>query len=215
MNREQVNELTRLANQVYFRAGVFNRTYWMGHKAAKCPMDMWIYQELMFALKTDLVIETGTWMGGSALYFAHLLDMMGRGQVITVDIQPQPGRPKHDRIDYLEGSSTDDRIVERIGNKAAEFESVLVILDADHHADFKLEEMKRYAPMVTPESYLIAEDSCFDHFPTWPEFGPGPARAVNDFLQINQDFEVDRRQERHMITFCPRAYLKRKPARSA
>ncbi len=214
MQRAQIDELTRLANQVYFRAGVFNQTLWMGHKAAKCPMDMWVYQELMVRLRTDLVIETGTWMGGSALYFAHLLDLMGHGRVITVDIHTQPGRPEHDRIDYLEGSSIDDRIVEEIGNRASDSSSVLVILDADHHAEFKLEEMNRYAPMVTPESYLIAEDSCFDHYPAWPEFGPGPAHAVNQFIKSNRDFEIDRRQERHMITFCPRAFLRRKSARS-
>lgn len=212
--REQIAELTRRANVVYFRSGVFEHTEWMGVKAAKCPMDMWVLQELMVRLETDLVIETGTWLGGSALYFAHILDLVGHGQVVTVDIQTQPNLPQHPRIEYMVGSSVDPGILERIGQRAEKARSVLVILDSDHKAGYKLEELNAYAPFVTPGSYLVAEDSCFDFFPAWPEFGPGPAHAVREFLRKDDRFEVDRRQERHMITFSPAAFLKRRPARS-
>lgn len=212
--RAQMAEVTRRANILYFRSGVFEHTEWMGVKAAKCPMDMWVLQELMVRLQTDLVIETGTWLGGSALYFAHVLDLIGHGQVVTVDVQPQPDLPQHPRIEYLVGSSVDADILEQIGKRAENARSVLVILDSDHKADHKLKELNAYAPFVTPESYLVAEDSCFDFFPAWPEFGPGPAHAVREFLRTDARFEVDRRQERHMITFSPAAFLKRRPARS-
>lgn len=198
------------ANIIYFRSQVFNQTEWMGVKAAKCPMDMWVYQELMVRLKVDLVIETGTWHGGSALFFAHMLDLMGEGRVITVDIAPQPNRPAHPRIEYLEGSSLDDRILEHMTTASREARCVLVILDSDHRKDHKLAELQRYAPLVTPGSYLIAEDSCFDYFPAWPEFGAGPASAVREFMKDNTDFDIDREQERHLLTFCPIGFLRRK-----
>lgn len=211
MTREQVAEVVRLANILYFRSQVFNRTEWLGHKAAKCPMDMWVYQELIHALDTDLLIETGTWTGGSALFFAHLFELRGRGKVITVDVQEQPGRPEHPRIEYLDGSSVDPAVLERMAAAAEAAQSVMVILDADHKADYKLAEMRAYAGLVTPGSYLIAEDSCFDHWPAWPEFGPGPAKAVQQFLDEDDRFEIDRGQERHLLTFSPLAFLKRKP----
>lgn len=213
MTRHQINQSVTQANILYFRSQVFNQTEWMGVKVAKCPMDMWVYQELMFRLNTDLVIETGTWMGGSALYFAHLFDLMGRGRVLTVDIEQQPGLPRHDRIEYLHGSSLDDRIVERLTEASQAARSVLVILDSDHRKDHKLAELQRYAPMVSPGSYLIAEDSCFDYFPAWPEFGAGPASAVREFMRNNLEFEIDRQQERHLLTFAPIGFLRRKASR--
>ena len=85
-----------------------------------------------------------------------------------------------------------------------------MILDADHSADYKLKELKAYAKFVKPGGYIIAEDSTFDYFPSWPEFGPGPATAVREFLQENDEFEADRSQERHLLTFAPMAFLRRK-----
>lgn len=205
----QHREVLRLANILYFRSGAFEHTHWMGHKAAKCPMDMWAYAELMHALQTDLVIETGTWHGGSALFFAHMLDIMGRGKVVSVDIALPDTLPRHDRIEYIKGSSTSEAVLETIGERAAQARSVLVILDSDHHADYKLKELDAYAGFVTPGSYMIAEDSCFDYYPAWQEFGPGPATAVRNFLSGRSDFVVDRTPERHLLSFAPEGFLKR------
>lgn len=207
-------EIHRLANIMYFRSGVFQHTEWMGIEAAKCPMDMWVYQELMFRLKTDLVVETGTWKGGSALFFAHILDLLGHGRLVTVDINLPKNLPQHHRIKYIQGSSTEPGVLNKIDQYAAEAKSVLVILDSDHKADYKLEELNHYAKFVTTGSYLIAEDSVFDFYPAWPEFGPGPAQAVQKFIHNNSEFEIDRTQERHMISFCPAAFLKRTHAQS-
>ncbi len=210
MNQHLINQRISQANILYFRSQVFNQTEWMGVKAAKCPMDMWVYQELMVRLKTDLLIETGTWLGGSALFFAHIFDLMGQGRVITVDIEKQPDLPQHERIEYLHGSSLDDGIIQHMQAACDQARSVLVILDSDHRKAHKLAELKRYAPMVSPGSYLIAEDSCFDYYPAWPEFGAGPARAVREFMQSNTEFEIDRQQERHMLTFAPIGFLRKK-----
>lgn len=206
-------EIIRLANIIYFRSQVYQRTHWMGVKTAKCPMDMWMYQELMHYLNTDLVIETGTFAGGSALFFAQMMDLMGRGEVITIDIDDSiPNRPEHPRLEYITGSSIDPATIERLKPAVAAATSVMVILDADHRAPFKLQELELYAPLVTVGNYLIAEDSCFDEYPAWPEFGPGPAAAVTEFMKKkhNSDrFTIDRGPEHHMITYAPRAFLKR------
>lgn len=208
-NQVSAADVQRLANIHYFRSGVFQHTEWMGVRTAKCPMDMWVYQELMVRTRTDLVIETGTWEGGSALFFAHMLDQLGEGRVLSVDLQLPESLPKHPRIEYLKGSSISDAVVEQVRQAARAARSVMVILDADHKAAYKLQELKVYEEFVTTGNYLIAEDSTFDYFPAWPEFGPGPAQAVKDFMQDNPRFTVDRAQERHMLTFCPAGFLRK------
>jgi len=210
LSNAEAQEVIRLANIIYFRSQAYEKTQWMGVKAMKCPMDMWIYQELMFALKTDLVIETGTFAGGSALFFAHMLDALGAGRVLSVDINLQQGLPQHSRIEYLEGSSISAPILEVVQARCDDAKSVLVILDSDHKAEYKLQELHAYAGFVTPGSYLIAEDTTFDYFPAWPEYGPGPASAVREFMKSDTRFETDRGQERHLVTFAPAAFLQRK-----
>ena len=88
----------------------FEDTHWMGVPALKCPLDLWVYQELLFRLRPGLIVETGTRHGGTALYLAHLCDLLGRGRVASVDIEALP-RPQHPRIRYIKGSSTDPGIV--------------------------------------------------------------------------------------------------------
>lgn len=213
LSNQEAQEILRLANIIYFKNGSYENTRWMGVQAAKCPMDMWVYQELMHAMKTELLIETGTLMGGSALFFAHMFDVMGRGKVITVDLVKQDNLPKHPRIHYLSGSSTDPGVLTQIREHSNQSDSTMVILDADHKADYKLKELNAYSEFVTAGNYMIAEDSAFDYYPAWPEYGPGPATAVRDFMQTNDQFEVDRKQEKHLITFAPMAFLKKKSIR--
>ena len=210
--RDTSSDIMRLANIIYFRSGAYNRTEWMGTKTAKCPMDMWVYQELLFATKTDLLIETGTLFGGSALFFAQMFQLMGRGKVISIDIDPQQNLPAHPRIQYVTGSSLSDDVIRVVEEASVEACSVMVVLDSDHRTDHKLRELELYSTFVTVGNFLIAEDTCFDHYPAWPEFGPGPALAVERFMKENVDFEIDRSPERHLITFAPRAFLRRRRA---
>ncbi len=203
-------EIMRIANILYFRSQVFEHTEWMGHKAVKCPMDMWIYQELLHKLETDLLIETGTLLGGSALFFAQMFELMGRGKVISIDIELRNGLPQHPRIEYIEGSSVATEVLDQVAAASEIANSVMVLLDSDHKAPYKHEEMSVYSKFVTPGSYMIAEDTCFDAYPAFPEYGPGPAAAVQKFMTDNSDFEIDRSLERHLITFVPGGFLRRK-----
>ena len=172
-------------------------------------MDMWIYQELIWKIKPDYIIETGTFRGGSALYYSHLFDLQGQGEVITIDVMERPNRPEHDRIHYLIGSSSDAEIFSQVQSMIGENKKVMVVLDSDHSRDHVFKEMQLWHSMVSKDSYMIVEDSNVNGYPVRPDFGPGPMEAINDFLQINNMFEIDNSQEKFLMTQNPRGYLKK------
>jgi cephalosporin hydroxylase len=184
------------------------RTFWLGTPVRKNPLDLWVYQELLVAIQPDLVIETGTAFGGSALFFASCMDMIGKGRVLTIDIHETPNRPAHDRITYVLGSSVDPEIVER-ARAAAAGGTVMVVLDSDHSRDHVLAELHAYAPLVTEGSYLIVEDTNVNGHPILPEFGPGPHEAVDAFLAEGAPFVRDRECEKLYFTFNPGGFLRR------
>jgi cephalosporin hydroxylase len=181
---------------------------WFGHQLLKCPLDLWIYQELLVRTRPDFVVETGTYRGGSALYFAMLFDQLGHGQVITVDLEAQPNCPEHPRIKYVRGSSTDPAIVSEI-RQSVGGGRVMVILDSDHHADHVYGELLAYNPLVQVDDYLIVEDTNINGHPAYPNFGPGPMEAIDKFLSENDEFVIDQRCERFLMTLYPRGYLRR------
>ena len=187
---------------------LFEQTTWLGVTCLKCPLDMWIYQEILYQLKPDLIIETGTYHGGSALYFGHLCDTLGHGKVVTIDVMEKE-RPTHPRVTYLTGSSTDPEIARSARALAPEDATVMVILDSDHSKSHVLEELRLYSPMVTPGQYLIVEDTNINGHPVRISFGEGPYEAVSDFLQESQAFVPDASRERLLLTFNPRGFLKR------
>jgi cephalosporin hydroxylase len=204
----QLHELVRLANVLYFRSAAWDRATWLGHQVVKCPTDLWVYQELIHAVRPDVLVETGTWVGGSALYFTQLMELIGHGEVISVDLVDRLDRPTHPRLRQVLGDSIDPTTVEQVrtivGGRRA-----MVILDAAHGADHVLAELHAYAPLVSEGSYLIVEDTAFDAWPAWPEWGPGPAAAVATFLQTSEDFEVDHDAGRHLLTLAPGGFLRR------
>jgi len=186
-------------------------TYWFGTRAYKLPSDLWIYQELLHELKPDLVIETGTLHGGSALFLAHMMDLIGNGEIVTIDVSAgvHP-RPQHPRITYIQGSSSDPEIVAGVAERAASAETVMALLDSDHSKTHVLDEMRAYGPLITRGSYMVVEDTNINGHPTQPTFGPGPFEAVEEYLEENSDFEIDRAREKFLVTFNPSGYLRRK-----
>lgn len=182
---------------------------WFGVELLKCPLDLWMFQEIIARVRPELIIESGTYLGGSALYLANLCDLMGVGTVVTIDKETRAGLPRHDRIRYMTGSSTTPEIHARIQEYVKGAESVLVILDSDHEVDHVFDELQLYGDYVTRGSYLIVEDTNINGHPTYPEFGPGPAEAVARFLEIRSDFVVDRECERFLLTFNPQGYLRK------
>ncbi|MDQ6782875.1 MAG: cephalosporin hydroxylase family protein [Actinomycetota bacterium] len=181
----------------------------MGIPIWKCPFDLWVYQELLHELRPGLVIETGTAWGGSALYMASMLDLVGHGSVLSIDLRPRDPRPVHPRISYLKGSSTDPAICALATEAAAGAEGVMVILDSDHSCDHVLRELQLYSPLVSVGGYVVVEDTNINGHPVVPDFGPGPMEAVDQFLSAEDHFGIDRGREKFYLTQNPRGFLKR------
>lgn len=188
-------------------------TTWMGVKILKNPMDLWTYQEIIFEKRPNLIVETGTAHGGSALYFAHLMDLIGHGEVVTIDVAPAaqfPKRKMHPRLTYLQGSSTDPKIAGIVKQNAALHGlKVMVILDAAHTKEHVLAELDIYHEIVTPGQYLVVEDTNLNGRPAESGYGPGPAEALEEWLSNHPEFVVDRSRERHHLTFNPGGFLLR------
>jgi cephalosporin hydroxylase len=187
----------------------WSETYWLGVPCQKCPLDLWIYQEILFEMRPDLVVETGSAAGGSALYLASILDLLGKGQVLSIDIKDHEQRPAHPRVTFLRGSSTAAPVVEEVSRRADQ-RRVLVILDSDHGKDHVLAELRAYSRLVSEGGYLIVEDTNVNGHPVQKKHGPGPAEAVAQFLDECTDFEVDRAREKFLLTFNPSGYLRRR-----
>jgi cephalosporin hydroxylase len=203
--------VVRPFHRLFYASGkqTWSNTHWLGVPAQKCAFDLWVYQEILHELRPAVIVECGTANGGSALFLASICDLLGHGDVITVDILEQPRRPSHKRITYLTGSSTDPDIVGSVERLVGERQPVLLILDSNHERDHVLDELRLYAPLVSPGSYLIVEDSNINGHPVASDFGPGPAEAVERFLEESDEFEVDRSREKFFLTFNPGGYLRK------
>jgi len=186
-----------------------NCTFWLNVPVAKCPLDLWVYQEIISETKPDVIIETGTAFGGSALFLASICDLAKHGRIVTVDVEAQPGRPEHPRIEYLSGSSTADEVVAELRRLIKPDERVMVILDSDHRAEHVRRELEIYAPLVAVGCYLIVEDTNINGHPVTPQYGDGPMEAVEQFMNGRKDFVVDREREKFFMTFNPKGYLRR------
>lgn len=174
---------------------------YFGIPTMKSPLDAWVYQELIMEIKPDVIIEIGTWHGGSALMLAHLCDAMGTGRVISIDKNPAPNL-SHPRITWLTGDAT--KVFLQITSK----EKVLVIEDSSHEYQQCLDVLRHYSEFISPGSYLIVEDTICGHgLDTGPR--PGAYEAVQTFLAENKNFEVDRTRESYLVTWNPSGYLKR------
>jgi cephalosporin hydroxylase len=189
------------------RNGTWSDTRWLGVPTQKNPLDLWVYQEILFETRPEIVVETGTASGGSALYLASLCDLLGTGRVISVDIDVVEGRPEHERITYLTGSSTSEEIVAKVREQAAGAASVMVVLDSDHRKGHVLDELRLYSALVTVGGYLVVEDTNINGHPVYRKFGPGPMEAVDEFLRGTSDFVIDTKREKFHMTFNPGGYL--------
>jgi cephalosporin hydroxylase len=173
---------------------------------------------IMYEVQPEFVVETGTFKGGSALYWAHTLNGMGleKSQVLTCDLgdftataAQHPLWKKY--VHFWKGSSTDPAIAGAIAKQVAGHRTI-VTLDSDHSQAHVLDELRLYAPLVSRGSYLVAEDTHMDGVPTAPDSGPGPMAAVLEFLKTggSKDFEQDLSREAFIMTFNPGGWLRRK-----
>lgn len=180
---------------------------WMGVPIIQLPADIMATQEVIWATKPDIIIETGIARGGSVIFMASMLALLGKGQVIGVDIDIRAHNretierhPMAKRISLIEGSSMAADTVARVAAKIPEGASVMAVLDSDHSRDHVLAELRAYAPLVTPGCYLVVADTVVGHVDetrasrnrskVWFK-GDEPLTALNMYLQETDRFEPD------------------------
>lgn len=187
---------------------LLHNTAWMGVPALKIPFDLWTYQEMIWELTPDYIVETGTFGGGSALFMAGVLDQVAMfkpvsGKVITVDIWPDSGtacaaRP-HPRVEFILGSSVSEEVFQKI-KTTVDGKNVMVMLDSNHTTEHVLKELDLYSTLIKPGQYLIVEDTTVS----------GPRAAVDQWLPNHPNFVIDHtRHEKFFLSCNPSGYLKR------
>lgn len=204
-----MHSISEQFHELYYESRVWRNTFWLGVETLKCPLDLWIYQELLHEVRPRYIIETGTAAGGSALFLASVCDLLGTGEIISVDIEERPARPAHARIEYLTGSSVAEETVRAIKERVASAGPVLAILDSDHIQQHVSRELRIYGAMVTEGSYLIVEATNVNGHPVLQSHGAGPMEAVESFLRETSQFTPDRDREKFFLTFNPKGYLRK------
>jgi cephalosporin hydroxylase len=194
---------------------------WLGVQIIQLPEDIVAMQELIWKVRPDLVIETGVAHGGSLILSASVLELIGDGSVIGVYVEIRKhnrdiidAHPLRKRIHLIEGSSTDPGVVAEIVRRSKTAKRVLVILDSNHSAAHVAAELEAYAPLVTPDSYLVAMDGAQalvadipNAKPEWRE--DHPLTAIRNFLTRHPEFVMDSQFERFGVTSSPEGYLRR------
>jgi cephalosporin hydroxylase len=195
--------------RVYYSSRAYSKVTWRGVQLLKYPTDLWVYGELLWKVRPELVIETGTYVGGATLFFADMLDLIGDGRVVTIDnadwAGPE-GYPEHHRITYMQGSSIDGVIVDRV-RAIATGRTCLAILDSDHRAEHVIAELDAYGPLVSLGSYMIVEDTNVHDVRS--DYPAGPDDAVAKWLPDHPEFVVDRDCERLLLSAAPGGFLRR------
>jgi cephalosporin hydroxylase len=197
---------------------------WMGRPIIAFPQDMIAMQEIIWEVKPDLIIETGIAHGGSIIYYASLLELIGGdGLVLGIDIDIRKhnrdlieAHPMFKRIKLLEGSSIEEETVSQVREIAKGKQRVLVCLDSNHTHDHVFQELKLYAPLTTIGSYCVVFDTVVEDMPASMEWnrpwgvGNNPKTAVFEYLKENDNFSIDKSiDHKLLISVAPDGYLKR------
>ena len=191
---------------------VFDKVTWMGRPVWKNVIDAWIYQEILYEVKPDVIVEIGSKFGGSTAYFADILTLLKNGFVISIDIDRSQYKLEHERVVALTGNSSSPEILEKV-RELCDGKKAMVVQDGAHYKKQVLEDLVNYSRFVSPGSYFIVEDGIVDLFHEGDGLGfrePGPLAAVEEFLENNHDFEPDSDRERYLLTYNPKGFLKRK-----
>jgi cephalosporin hydroxylase len=225
-------EAFALISQAWLRCGWDNKYVysftWLGRPIIQLPEDMIRIQEVIYALKPDFIVETGVAHGGSLVFYASLCKALERGRVIGIDVEIRPHNrvalEKHVLSPYItliEGSSVDPVTVEKVGKQIGSSESVLVLLDSCHAKAHTLAELRAYAPLVGPGSYMVAMDGIMEELTgalrTQPDWTwNNPRQAALEFVKENRDFRIEEPKFpfnegriTQRVTYWPSAFIKR------
>ncbi|MAI66137.1 MAG: cephalosporin hydroxylase [Alteromonas sp.] len=225
----QSKEMQDLGVEFLRKTAEFSYSYnftWMGVPVIQFPQDLIAMQELIWRIKPDVIVETGVARGGSIIFYASMMEMMGidNGQVIGIDIDIREHNreviqkhPMYKRIQLIEGSSVDSNVVEQVKSLISNKKNVMICLDSMHTEEHVLQELHNYSDFVTNGSYLVVFDTSIDDMPEdffedrpWGH-NDNPKTAIDKFLQNNRDFEIDRAVcNKLLVTVARAGFLKRK-----
>jgi cephalosporin hydroxylase len=200
-------DLTTEFIDAFWRSGEWHRTSWLDRLTHRPPTDLVAYQELIYRVRPDWVIETRTGAGGRALFLASICDLVGSGHVLSIDSYPLADPPDHSRITYLRGDPAAEETAAQVREITGERPRAMVILGAGARLQV-LGAFRSYAPLVPIGSYVVVEDTILEGNPVWPEFGNGPATALTEIVNEGE-FVPDRSLERFALTFNPGGFLRR------
>lgn len=196
---------------------------WMGRPIIQYPQDMIAMQELIWQIRPDWIVETGIAHGGSLIYYASLLELIGSGRVLGIDIDIREhnrkeieAHPMFKRISMIQGSSVDEAIVDQVSRTIQGGERVVVCLDSNHTHEHVFRELQLYADFVSVDSYLVVFDTIVDDLPDgylpgrrWGK-GNNPKSAVKQFLAQNDQFVVEEGIDKKLLlSVAPGGYLRR------
>ena len=221
------NDPVRAAAREFMAASIRSRySYnfdWMGVPIIQYPQDVFALQEIIWRTKPDMIIETGVARGGSLIFYASMLKLLGSDHIvigIDIDIRPHnraviEDHPMAGRIHLIEGSSVAPETLENVARLAAPYTNPMVILDSNHSHDHVLDELRAYQNYVRAGSYLIVLDTVIEYLPNsyWTNrpwgAGNNSMTAVDAFLSENKRFEIDPMVDNKLlISVAPRGYLK-------
>jgi len=214
-------------------AGVYKYPYhfsWLGRPIIQLPQDMLALQEIIWAIRPDLIFETGIAHGGSLIFSATMLELNAAGggpqeaRVLGLDIDIRAhnraaieAHPMYKRISMIEGSSIDPETIAAVKKFAEPYKNIMVCLDSNHTHDHVLAELKAYAPMVAPGGYCVVSDTLIEYLPDeffldrpWGR-GNNPMTAVEAFLKERPEFAIDEMMDAKLMISCAlHGYLKRR-----
>lgn len=223
--QKQDTNLHNLARDFIIQSDKHNYAYqwtWLGLPILQMPQDVLAIQEIVWKLKPDVIIETGIAWGGSIVFYASLLELIGKGRVIGIDLNLMEHVSKQimdykcsHRINLLKGSSTDPDLVKQVKDQIKPGDTVMVLLDSNHTHEHVLAELRAYGPAVTPGQYLIVSDTYVEDIPVQTHrprpWGPGanPKTAAQAYLQETDRFSIDEELEsKLLLTFMPSGFLR-------
>jgi cephalosporin hydroxylase len=224
-SNQELQNAKQLFNEHSNKAKYSYNFSWMGRPIIAYPQDMLAMQEIIWEIKPDLIIEAGIAHGGSLVYYASLLELMGGdGYVLGLDIDIRKhnrdlieAHPMMKRIKMIEGDSTSQEVANQVYELAKDKKRILVCLDSNHTHNHVLKELELYAPLTSVGSYCvvfdtIVEDLPVDYMPGGRPWNPGnnPKTAVFEFLKTNDNFKIDKDiDHKILISVAPDGYLKR------
>ena len=193
--------------EAFWRSGEWHRATWLGKWTHRAPTDLFAYQELICRLRPEWIVETRTGAGGRALFLASICELIETGQVLSIDAYALGHPPDHPRITYLRGDPAAEGVAAQVKEIVGEPSTSLVIVGGAAGPQV-LDAFRNYAPLVPVGSYVVVEDTILGGNPVWPDFGSGPAVAVQQIVDAG-DFVADPWFERFALTFNVGGFLKR------